>query len=98
MRQPNGPPPWYKAMASASDQGTNTAEACRNGQLSGSALIMMPAVSARKATLQLAIATSQDTMARAKTTGARITQGSGCWLKIAIIKGTTLKAALRVTG
>jgi hypothetical protein len=77
IRQPNGPPPWYKAIARASDQGTNTAEAYRNGQLSGSAPSMMPAMSARKATLPLATASSQGTVARTKATGHRINQGSG---------------------
>jgi len=71
------PAPWYKAIPSASHQGTNTAEACRNGQLSGSAPSMMPAVSARKATLRLATASSHGTVARTKMTGASITQGSG---------------------
>ena len=77
MRQPGGPPPWYKAIASASDQGTNTAEACRNGQLSGSAPSVIPAISARKAILRLATASSQGTVARTKATGLSITQGSG---------------------
>ena len=74
--QPTDPPSGYKTIPSISAHGTQTAEARRNGQLSGSVPSVMPAMSARKAILPLATARTQGTVLRTKPRRNRISQGS----------------------